>query len=75
MTLPEKILAYNRANRAVAILCNHQRAAPKTFEKSMQLLQEKVRQYLLRSPCSEELILQSGHTTHVCTDSCQVILY
>ncbi|RXN14883.1 DNA topoisomerase mitochondrial-like isoform X1 [Labeo rohita] len=43
MTVEEKILSYNRANRAVAILCNHQRAAPKTFEKSMQLLQEKVR--------------------------------
>lgn len=28
-TIPEKILAYNRANRAVAILCNHQRAVPK----------------------------------------------
>uniref|UniRef100_A0AAR2LU11 DNA topoisomerase n=1 Tax=Pygocentrus nattereri TaxID=42514 RepID=A0AAR2LU11_PYGNA len=28
---------------AVAILCNHQRAAPKTFEKSMQLLQEKIK--------------------------------
>merc|ERR1740128_1354743 len=26
MTVNEKILAYNRANRAVAILCNHQRA-------------------------------------------------
>ncbi|XP_076827555.1 DNA topoisomerase I, mitochondrial isoform X2 [Brachyhypopomus gauderio] len=43
MTVEEKILAYNRANRAVAILCNHQRAAPKTFEKSMQALQEKIR--------------------------------
>ncbi|XP_039512300.1 DNA topoisomerase I, mitochondrial isoform X3 [Pimephales promelas] len=42
MTLEEKILSYNRANRAVAILCNHQRALPKTFEKSMQLLQEKI---------------------------------
>ena len=37
-----KILSYNRANRAVAILCNHQRAAPKTFEKSMANLQTKV---------------------------------
>ncbi|KAL7887025.1 hypothetical protein AOLI_G00047460 [Acnodon oligacanthus] len=46
MTLPEKILAYNRANRAVAVLCNHQRAAPKTFEKSMQLLQEKIKKKL-----------------------------
>ncbi|XP_053415395.1 DNA topoisomerase I, mitochondrial isoform X2 [Nycticebus coucang] len=38
-----KILSYNRANRAVAILCNHQRAAPKTFEKSMQNLQTKIK--------------------------------
>ncbi|XP_017574641.1 DNA topoisomerase I, like [Pygocentrus nattereri] len=37
-----KILSYNRANRAVAILCNHQRAPPKTFEKSMQNLQTKI---------------------------------
>uniref|UniRef100_G3WK70 DNA topoisomerase n=1 Tax=Sarcophilus harrisii TaxID=9305 RepID=G3WK70_SARHA len=37
-----KILSYNRANRAVAILCNHQRATPKTFEKSMQNLQTKI---------------------------------
>ncbi|KAL4616875.1 hypothetical protein GN956_G21717 [Arapaima gigas] len=42
MTMEEKLLAYNRANRAVAILCNHQRAAPKTFEKSMQNLQDKI---------------------------------
>uniref|UniRef100_A0A672P0F3 DNA topoisomerase I n=1 Tax=Sinocyclocheilus grahami TaxID=75366 RepID=A0A672P0F3_SINGR len=47
MTVEEKILSYNRANRAVAILCNHQRAAPKTFEKSMQLLQEKVRHTII----------------------------
>ncbi|XP_018612246.1 DNA topoisomerase 1 isoform X2 [Scleropages formosus] len=39
---PAKILSYNRANRAVAILCNHQRAPPKTFEKSMQNLQSKI---------------------------------
>ncbi|XP_029448032.1 DNA topoisomerase I, mitochondrial isoform X2 [Rhinatrema bivittatum] len=37
-----KILSYNRANRAVALLCNHQRALPKTFEKSMQNLQTKI---------------------------------
>ncbi|KAE8599835.1 hypothetical protein XENTR_v10017350 [Xenopus tropicalis] len=37
-----KILSYNRANRAVALLCNHQRAPPKTFEKSMQNLQTKI---------------------------------
>nr|XP_014352319.1 PREDICTED: DNA topoisomerase 1-like [Latimeria chalumnae] len=37
-----KILSYNRANRAVALLCNHQRAPPKTFEKSMLNLQAKI---------------------------------
>ena len=37
-----KILAYNRANRAVAILCNHQRSVPKTFAKSMENLQKKI---------------------------------
>ena len=41
-SIPAKMLAYNRANRAVAILCNHQRAVPKTFEKSMENLQKKV---------------------------------
>lgn len=43
-----KLLSYNRANRAVAILCNHQRSIPKTFARSMQVLQEKVRQTQLR---------------------------
>ncbi|KAM7396371.1 hypothetical protein PAMP_019416 [Pampus punctatissimus] len=38
----EKLLSYNRANRAVAILCNHQRAPPKTFEQSMANLQSKI---------------------------------
>jgi len=37
-----KMLSYNRANRAVAILCNHQRAVPKSFEKSMENLQKKI---------------------------------
>ncbi|KAJ1084251.1 hypothetical protein NDU88_004403 [Pleurodeles waltl] len=40
--IPSKILSYNRANRAVAILCNHQRAPPKTFEQSMANLQAKI---------------------------------
>ena len=37
-----KMLSYNRANRAVAILCNHQRAAPKNFSKQMENLMAKV---------------------------------
>merc|ERR1712180_464876 len=37
-----KVLSYNRANRAVAVLCNHQRAVPKTHEKSMENLKIKI---------------------------------
>jgi DNA topoisomerase-1 len=43
LTLAEKILAYNRANRQVAILCNHQRSIPKTHGNQMNRLQDKVR--------------------------------
>ena len=35
-------MSYNRANRAVAVLCNHQRAVPKTHEKSMENLKIKI---------------------------------
>ncbi|XP_031838535.1 DNA topoisomerase 1 isoform X2 [Nomia melanderi] len=41
-TEAEKILSYNRANRAVAILCNHQRSVPKTHAKSMENLKVKI---------------------------------
>ncbi|XP_041794346.1 DNA topoisomerase I, mitochondrial [Chelmon rostratus] len=41
-SMAEKLLSYNRANRAVAILCNHQRAPPKTFDQSMANLQAKI---------------------------------
>lgn len=34
--------SYNRANRAVAVLCNHQRAVPKGFEKSMENIRAKI---------------------------------
>ncbi|CAD5208375.1 unnamed protein product [Bursaphelenchus xylophilus] len=39
----EKMLSYNRANRMVAVLCNHQRAVPKTHEKSMENLENKIK--------------------------------
>lgn len=42
-SVAEKLLAYNRANRAVAILCNHQRSVPKGHQKSMENLKEKIR--------------------------------
>ncbi|KAG6869125.1 hypothetical protein C0993_001690 [Termitomyces sp. T159_Od127] len=39
----EKLNAYNRANRMVAILCNHQRSAPKTHDQSMEKMRHKLR--------------------------------
>ncbi|XP_053400994.1 DNA topoisomerase I, mitochondrial-like [Mercenaria mercenaria] len=41
--VPAKMLSYNRANRAVAILCNHQRAAPKNFSKQMENIMAKIK--------------------------------
>ncbi|XP_076808604.1 DNA topoisomerase I, mitochondrial-like [Clavelina lepadiformis] len=37
-----RLLSYNRANRAVALLCNHQRAAPKNFNEQMGRMNEKI---------------------------------
>ncbi|GMT28365.1 hypothetical protein PFISCL1PPCAC_19662, partial [Pristionchus fissidentatus] len=39
----QKMLSYNRANRMVAVLCNHQRAVPKTHDKSMAALDQKIK--------------------------------
>ena len=41
-TVAEKLLAYNRANREVAVLCNHQRAVPKGHSSQMSKLSDKV---------------------------------
>lgn len=41
-TVAEKILAYNRANRQVAVLCNHQRAVPKGHGSQMEKLTDRV---------------------------------
>ena len=41
-TVQEKLNAYNHANRMVAILCNHQRAVPKTHDQSMGKMKDKV---------------------------------
>ncbi|KAK9469028.1 hypothetical protein V1512DRAFT_220785 [Lipomyces arxii] len=41
-TVNEKFVAYNAANRAVAILCNHQRSVPKTHEISVGKIEDKI---------------------------------
>lgn len=41
-TVQEKIEFYNNANRQVAILCNHQRAAPKTFGETLSKMDKQI---------------------------------
>ena len=40
--IAEYVLTYNQANRAVAILCNHKRTAPKTFDDQMKRADAKI---------------------------------
>lgn len=42
MTPDEKVLAFNRANREVAILCNHQRTVAKTHDTAMGKIQGSI---------------------------------
>jgi DNA topoisomerase-1 len=41
-SVEDKLVAYNRANREVALLCNHRKTPPKNFDLQMANLQEKV---------------------------------
>lgn len=42
-SVAEKILAYNRANREVAVLCNHQRSVPKAHGTQMDRMDTRIR--------------------------------
>lgn len=42
-SVADKILAYNRANREVAVLCNHQRSVSKTHGAAMEKAFDRVR--------------------------------
>lgn len=42
-SVADKILAYNRANRLVAVLCNHQRSVSKGHTGVMEKMADKVR--------------------------------
>lgn len=45
-SIADKILAYNRANRMVAVLCNHQRSVSKGHSAAMDKMNDKVRALL-----------------------------
>jgi len=40
-TINDKLIFYNRANREVAVLCNHQKSLPKTHTQQMERLTQK----------------------------------
>jgi DNA topoisomerase I len=42
MTIPEKIAEYNKANREVAVLCNHKRTVGAAHGAQMEKLGDKV---------------------------------
>ena len=41
-TIDEKVSFYNRANKEVALLCNHKRSLPRTYGESMEKLDGKI---------------------------------
>ncbi|KAF9150838.1 DNA topoisomerase 1 [Linnemannia schmuckeri] len=56
-TVAEKLLAYNRANRDVAILCNHQRAVSKGHAGQIGKIEDKVRAYKYQRMKQKKMIL------------------
>lgn len=42
MSVADKVIKYNAANRMVAILCNHQKTVSKAAETQLETLQEKI---------------------------------
>ncbi|KAG0374008.1 DNA topoisomerase 1 [Mortierella sp. AD032] len=56
-SVAEKLLAYNRANREVAILCNHQRAVSKGHAGQIGKIEDKVRAYKYQKMKQKKMIL------------------
>ena len=44
-TLKEKLEFYNRANKEVAVLCNHQKAIPKTFDDQITKMKDRIKEF------------------------------
>ncbi|AET38550.1 DNA topoisomerase 1 Ecym_3036 [Eremothecium cymbalariae DBVPG len=57
-SVTEKIVRYNAANRAVAILCNHQRTLGRGHAASMQKANEKLEEYQWQKIRYKKAILQ-----------------
>lgn len=57
-TVNEKVVAFNAANREVAILCNHQRTIPKTHQTSVGKIQERLEEMTWQRIKAKRIMLQ-----------------
>ncbi|ODV86989.1 hypothetical protein CANARDRAFT_196014 [[Candida] arabinofermentans NRRL YB-2248] len=57
-TVNEKVVKFNAANRAVAILCNHQRTVSKSHETGVQKISDKIEEMMWQKIRFKRMILQ-----------------
>ncbi|KAG0680219.1 DNA topoisomerase 1 [Pichia californica] len=61
-TVNEKVVAFNAANREVAILCNHQRTIPKAHQAGVQKINEKIEEMIWQKIKLKRIMLQMDKT-------------
>lgn len=61
-TVKEKVVAFNAANREVAILCNHQRTIPKAHQAGVQRLNDKIEEMIWQKIKLKRIMLQLDQT-------------
>lgn len=61
-TVNEKVVAFNAANREVAILCNHQRTIPKAHQAGVQKINEKIEEMVWQKIKLKRIMLQLDKT-------------
>lgn len=61
-TVNEKVVAFNAANREVAILCNHQRTIPKAHQVGVQKINEKIEEMIWQKIKLKRIMLQLDKT-------------
>lgn len=57
-TVAEKVVKFNAANRAVAILCNHQRSVSKNHGTSIQKIADKLKELMWNKIRLKQMILE-----------------
>lgn len=57
-TVKEKVVAFNAANREVAILCNHQRTVPKAHQAGVDKIQAKIEEMTWQKIKAKRMMLQ-----------------